>query len=75
MGKRIYRFFKEEISTRANELIGFKAMVILNNNQTLPAQIVSIGPSSIIILIKFGVKKEILIESIQEIEIDKSTAW
>lgn len=75
MGKRIYRFFKEEIITKANELIGFKAMVILNNNQTLAAQIISIGPKSIIILIKFGVKKEILLESIQEIEIDKSTAW
>ncbi len=75
MGKRIYRYFQNEILEKISKIIDNQALIILKNNQTIIGKIIEIGNQTIVISNRHSKLKQIFISDIQEIEIDKTTEW
>jgi small nuclear ribonucleoprotein (snRNP)-like protein len=75
MGKRIERIFAEAIKENLPKLIDLKLTVILKSDLALRGNLISYTDSEINLKVKANRNHPILIDSIQELQIDKLTDW
>jgi small nuclear ribonucleoprotein (snRNP)-like protein len=75
MGKRIERIFSDKILENSSQLLGQMLTIILKNNGTLRGHLVENDLQNLSIKQKATKPQKVAIDTILEIQIDKSADW
>lgn len=75
MGKRIERYFTENIGENIEKLIDNQVIVILKNDLTYKAKLVGSDNQNIFLAVKANKKLTIEINDILEIQTDRISLW